>query len=127
MKLEALLWSGVTAYFLVIGVLYLVVGGDTAGVTMLLAATGLGGIVAGWTWDWGRRNGTRVEDRGDVDASDLTGVVGVYPTASLRPIAIAVGVTAIAVGVPLGSWISMGGVAITTSQVLLLVRDSDTS
>ena len=127
MKLEALLWSGVTVYFLVIGVLYLVVGGDTAGVTMLLAATGLGGLVAGWTWDWGRRNGTRVEDRGDVDASDLTGVVGVYPTASLRPIAIAVGVTAIAVGVPLGSWISMGGVAITASQVLLLVRDSDTS
>ncbi len=127
MRLEAILWSGVSVYFVSIGLIYLAVGGDTAGVTLLLAATGLGGIVAGWTWDWGRRHGTRVEDRADVDASDLTGVVGVYPTASLRPLALAIGVTAMAIGVPLGSWISMVGVAITASQVLLLVRDTDTT
>lgn len=127
MKLEALLWTGVTLYFVVIGLIYLAVGGDTAGVTLLLAATGLGGIIAGWTWDWRRRHGIHVEDRAEVDASDLTGVVGVYPTASLRPVALAIGVTAMAIGVPLGSWISMAGVAITASQVLLLVRDSDTA
>ena len=127
MKLEAILWTGVTVFYIAIGLIYLAVGGDPAGVTILFAAAGLGGLVAGWTWDWGRRHGQRVEDRGDVDASDLTGVVGVYPTASLRPIALAIGVTAIAIGVPLGSWISMAGVAFTASQVLLLVRDSDTS
>ena len=33
---------------------------------------------------------------------------------------------AIALGVPLGSWMSMGGVAIVASQILLLVRDTDT-
>ena len=127
MRLEAILWTGVTVFYVVIGLIYLAVGGDPAGVTILLAASGLGGLIAGWTWDWGRRHGARVEDHADVDASDLTGVVGVYPTASLRPIALAIGVTAMAIGVPLGSWISMGGLAITASQVLLLVRDSDTS
>ncbi len=126
MRVEAILWTGVTVYFVVIGVIYLLVGGDTTGVSLLLMATGLGGLVAGWTWDWSRTHDERVEDRADVDASDLTGIVGVYPTASLRPLALALGVTAMVLGIPLGSWMSMIGVAVVASQVLLLTRDTDT-
>ena len=126
MRVEAILWTGVTVYFVVIGVLYALVGGDPAGVSVLLMATGLGGLVAGWTWDWRRRHGSRIEDRAEVDASDLTGIVGVYPTASLRPLALAIGMSATVLGIPLGSWMSMGGIAIVASQVLLLTRDADT-
>lgn len=126
MRLEAILWTGVTVYFIAIGVIYLLVGGDTTGVVLLLSATGLGGLVAGWTWDWSRRHHARIEDRADTDASDLTGIVGVYPTASLRPLALAIGVSAMVLGVPLGSWMSMIGVAVVASQVLLLTRDTDT-
>ncbi|WP_051063215.1 aa3-type cytochrome oxidase subunit IV [Ilumatobacter nonamiensis] len=126
MKIEAILWTGVAVFYIVIGLLYLAVGGDTAGVVLLLLATGLGGLVAGWVWDWTRRNGERVENRADVDAIDSTGVVGVYPTASLRPLALAIGVTAMFLGIPLGSWLSMVGIAIVASQVLLLTRDTDT-
>lgn len=126
MRLEAILWTGVTVYFVVIGVSYLSLGGDTTGVVLLLAATGLGGLIAGWTWEWTRRNAPRVEDRADADASDLTGVVGVYPTASLRPIALAIGTSSLVLGIAIGSWLSMIGLAIIASQVLLLVRDTDT-
>lgn len=126
MRLEAILWTGVTLYFTAIGLIYWLVSVDPVGVTVLLMATGLGGLVAGWTWDWSRRHDDRIVDRADTDASDRTGIVGVYPTASLRPVALAVGVTAVFVGIPLGSWMSMGGLAIVASQVLLLVRDLDT-
>ncbi len=126
MRLEAILWTGVTVYFGAIGVIYLALGGDTAGVTILLCAAGLGGLIAGWTWDWKRRHGERIADRGDTDAADLTGIVGVYPTASLRPLALALGVTALALGIVLGSWMSMIGIAVVASQVLLLTRDTDT-
>ncbi len=126
MRLEAILWTGVTVYFTVIGLIYWLVSVDPVGVTVLLMATGLGGLVAGWTWDWSRRHDDRIVDRADTDASDRTGIVGVYPTASLRPVALAIGVTAVFVGIPLGSWMSMGGLAIVASQVLLLVRDLDT-
>ncbi len=126
MKLEAILWTGVTVYFAVIGLIYLSVGGDATGVSLLLIATGLGGLIAGWTWNWSRHHDQRVADRADVDAVDQTGVVGVYPTASLRPIALAAGVTAVMVGIAIGSWLSMIGVAIVTSQLLLLTHDSDT-
>jgi hypothetical protein len=125
-RLEAILWTGVTVYFTAIGLIYWLVSVDPVGVTVLLMATGLGGLVAGWTWDWSRRHDDRIVDRADTDASDRTGIVGVYPTASLRPVALAVGVTAVFVGIPLGSWMSMGGLAIVASQVLLLVRDLDT-
>jgi hypothetical protein len=125
-RLEAILWTGVAVYFTVIGAIYWLVSVDPVGVTVLLMATGLGGLVAGWTWDWSRRHDDRIVDRADTDASDRTGIVGVYPTASLRPVALAVGVTAVFVGIPLGSWMSMGGLAIVASQVLLLVRDLDT-
>ena len=126
MRLEAILWTGVTVYFVAIGVIYVLVGGEPTGVSLLLLGAGLGGLVAGWTWHWSRHHDERVEDRADVDASDLTGIVGVYPTASLRPVALAIGVTAIVIGIPLGSWLSMIGLALVASQVMLLTRDTDT-
>ncbi len=126
MRLEAILWSVVVVYFAAIGVIYSAFGGEPAGIALLLAAAALGGLIAAWTWDWTRRNAPRVEDQADTDASDLSGIVGVYPTTSLRPIALAVGTSCLVLGVALGSWLSMIGLAIVASQVLLLVRDTDT-
>jgi hypothetical protein len=126
MKVSILLWAGVTVHFAWIGVLYGFIGDDPAGTALLLIATGLGGLVAGWLWDWQRRHRTRrPEDRVDADAPDGIGVVGVYPTASLRPLALATGMTATVLGVVVGSWMAIAGIAIIASQVGLLVRDAD--
>ncbi|MDQ3311974.1 MAG: cytochrome c oxidase subunit 4 [Actinomycetota bacterium] len=109
-----------------IGAIYIAVDGDPAGISLLLLATGLGGLVAGWLWDFRRRHPEpRPQDRLDADASDETGVVGIYPTASVRPLALAGGMSAIALGVALGSWMTIAGLAIVASQVALLVRDAD--
>lgn len=126
MRLEAILWSGVVVYFIVIAAIYLLVGGEAAGAAMLFGAAGLGGLVAGWTWHWTRRHRPRIEDQADTDASDLTGLVGVYPVASLRPIALAAGASAMMLGIVIGSWLSMIGLAAVASQVLLLTHDTDT-
>jgi hypothetical protein len=126
MKIEVVLWAGVTIHFAWIGVLYAFVGDDPAGTALLLIAAGLGGLVAGWLWHWRRRHGVRrPEDRVDADAADGIGVVGVYPTASLRPLALATGMTATVLGIVVGSWMAIAGIAIIASQVALLVRDAD--
>ena len=126
MKVEAWLWAGVTAFYLVLGTIYTAISDDPVGSSILLIASGFGGIMAGWTWDWGRRHGPRPEDLPEATVADAIGPVGVYPTASLRPFALAVGVTALVAGIPLGSWMSMVGLGIIMSQVFLLVRDLDT-
>ena len=126
MKLQALLWAGVALYFGAITVLYLAVGGEAAGVTLLLLAGALGGLIGGWAWGQHRRDPTtRPPDRPDADAPDESGVVGVYPSASLRPLAVAAGMSAIVLGIALGSWMTIAGVAIVASQVALLTRDAD--
>jgi hypothetical protein len=127
-KLEMLLWIGVGVFYAVLGAIYWASDGDPAGASLVLMATALGGLCGGWIWDWRRRHRDRLprpEDAADADAADATGVVGVYPTASLRPLALAVGLCATALGVVLGSWMLLGGVAIVASQVALLVRDAD--
>ena len=128
MRVELLIWSFVVAFFTVIGGLYWIVGGDPAGASILLMGTFLGGLLAGWIWDWRRRNPDahpRPSDRPDADARDETGVVGVFPTASLRPLVLSVGMVAMALGFVLGSWMLIAGVGIVASQVALLTRDAD--
>ena len=126
MRTELVIWGLVIAFYTVVGALYWLVGGDPAGATLLLMGTFLGGLVAGWIWDWRRHHHhPRPQDRVDADARDETGIVGVFPTASLRPLALAVGITATALGFVLGSWMTIAGVGIIASQVALLTRDAD--
>lgn len=126
MKLHAILWAGVTLYFGAIALIYLAVGGEAVGVTLLALAGALGGLIGGWTWGRSRRRATLLpDDRPDADAPDETGIVGVFPSASLRPLALAFGASAGVLGVVLGSWMTIAGVAIVASQVALLTRDAD--
>ncbi len=126
MKLQAILWGGVALYFGAITLIYNAVGGEAVGVTLLALAGALGGLIGGWAWGRYRRDPTpRPEDRTDGDAPDETGVVGIYPSASLRPLALAFGASAAVLGVALGSWMTIAGVAIVASQVALLTRDAD--
>ena len=120
------MWAVLTLFYVAIGAIYWLVRGDPAGATLLLMTTGLTGLIAGWMWDWRRHHDhPRPQDRVDADAGDDTGVVGIFPTASLRPLVLGVGMTAIVLGVVLGSWMVFAGFAITLSQVFLLVRDAD--
>ena len=126
MKLQAILWGGVALYFGAITLIYHLVGGEAVGVTLLALAGALEVSSAD-----GRGVATdaipapRPEDRTDGDAPDETGVVGIYPSASLRPLALAFGASAAVLGVALGSWMTIAGVAIVASQVALLTRDAD--
>src|SRR4051794_1865827 len=104
MKVETWLWTALTLFYIVLGLVYMGISDDPVGTSILLIASGFGGLIAGWTWDWGRRHGDRPEDRLDATTSDAVGPVGIYPTSSLRPFVLAVGVTALGVGIPLGSW-----------------------
>lgn len=125
MRLEAILWTLAGCYFALMGLLYFVFGGEPVGITVLIFGAGYGGLVAGWLWHWNRTNPVRSEDIADADAEDEVGVVGVFPSGSIRPLGVAVGMTGIVLGVAVGIWMTLVGIAIVASQVTLLVRDAD--
>lgn len=126
MKLETLLWAGVTAYFVVIATLYALVGGSVEGIVVLTASAAFGGLVAGWSWRWSRHNPLRASDvDGGSDVGADSDDVGAFPSSSLRPLGLAVGMCMVVAGVALGSWMSTAGVAMVASQVALIVRDTD--
>jgi hypothetical protein len=125
MRLEALLWAGVTVYFTVIATIYAAVGGSVGGVAILVVAAAFGGLVAGWSFHWSRHHEPRPEDRADAGAGDAQGEVGVFAASSLRPLGLGAGICIAVAGFPLGSWMVIAGTALLASQVGLLVRDQD--
>ncbi|MFV0259760.1 MAG: cytochrome c oxidase subunit 4 [Acidimicrobiales bacterium] len=125
MKLSALLWAGITGYYIVLGLIYLAVSGDAAGTALLLLGAGFGGLVAGWLWRWTEVHAVSAADRLSADMADESGTLVTVSSASLRPLGIGVGMSAMILGVVLGSWMVLGGLAITASQVALLVWDTD--
>lgn len=128
MRNSALLWTALSIYFLLIGALYLAVSREIAGATLLLIGSLFGGLVGGWLMHatrTARNEPMRAEDRADANISDGSGVIGVYPTASLRPLVIGVAITGIVLGLVVGLWMTYTSVAILGSQVTLLTRDAD--
>jgi hypothetical protein len=124
-KIEWTLWVGATVFAVVIAVAYAIVGHEPVGVTLLVCAVAFMALIAGWTTAWRRRHGGRPSDDTDGDAGDDAGSVGAFAAASLRPLVLAAGMTAIVLGLVVGIWMTLVGGAIVASQVALLVRDID--
>jgi hypothetical protein len=124
-NLSRLIWLGGVVHFTFFAAVYAIVADDAAGLTLLAAGIGFAGLVAGWTWVWWRQHDALSADDADSDASDDPGPVGVFAAASLRPLALGVGMTGIVLGVVIGVWMVLIGLAIVASQVALLVRDVD--
>jgi hypothetical protein len=120
-----MIWLGGVVHFAFFTVVYALVADESAGVTLFAAGIAFAGLVAGWTWVWWRRHGDLVSDLPETDASDEAGPVGVFAAASLRPLALGIGMTGIVLGVVIGVWMTLVGLAIVVSQVALLVRDVD--
>ena len=125
MRLSRLIWMGGVVHFVFFATVYAIVGDDKAGLTLLTAGVAFAGLVAAWTWVWWREHGDLSADGDEVDPSDDAGPVGVFAAASLRPLVLGVGMTGIVLGVVIGVWMVLVGLAIVASQVALLVRDVD--
>jgi hypothetical protein len=124
-NLSRRIWVGGVVHFAFFTVVYAIVADESAGLTLFAAGIVFAGLLAGWTSVWWRRHGDMPSDLPDVDASDAAGPVGVFASASLRPLALGAGMTGIVLGVVIGVWMTLVGLAIVASQVALLVRDVD--
>jgi hypothetical protein len=116
MRDEVRVFFGVTAFFVVIGIVYWFTSYETAG-SVMLAASALMGLVAGGSiWGLSRKTAPRVEDRSDASIADGAGPVGIFPLQSIWPFAVGLSAAVFASGFAFGVWLVMvGGAAFVLS------------
>ena len=123
MRIEAILWTGTAIFFAALATIYLAVGGDAAGSSLLLIAVAFGALVGAWLWNWTRRHPPRAEDRSDADMADEAGELGIFVTNSWRPIALAAGATIAMLGLAIGPWLTLIGLGMIVFHTIGLVTD----
>jgi hypothetical protein len=124
MRSEVGIFLGVTAFFIVIGVVYWLTSYETAG-SVMLAASALMGLVAGGSiWLLSRRSPPRPEDREDATMAEGAGPVGVFATESIWPFAVGLSAAVFASGFAFGIWLVMVGGAAFVLSVLGYVLES---
>lgn len=111
MKVESKIYLGVGGFFVGVVVLYFLWSGDGGNSIMLLASALLGllpGAYLGW---WAQRMELRPEDKPVVSREEIAGEVGAFPTHSIWPFVLGMGVFLVALSFVFGSWLAVVGLS----------------
>ena len=124
MKTEARVFLGVTAFFVVIGIVYWFVSYEEAGAVML-AASAVMGLLAGTSiWLLSRHAPERSEDRSDATIAEGAGPVAAFPLSSVWPFAVGLGATVMASGFAFGGWLVVIGAGLFALSIAGYVREA---
>ncbi len=124
MRIEARIFFGVTAFFVIIAITYWFTSYEDAGSVMLVGCAGLGLVAGGYLGFHARRMQPRPEDRGDATVREGTGSVGDFPTATIWPLGLALGATVAATGLVFGLAVLLIGAAGFVFSVAGMLSDS---
>jgi hypothetical protein len=109
MRDEVRVYLGVTAFFIVIGLVYWFTSYEDAG-SVMLAASALMGLVAGGSiWFLSRHAPPRAEDDSSATIAQGAGEIGIFPTQSIWPFAVGLSAALFASGFAFGVWLVLAG------------------
>lgn len=89
MKMEALVFNALAAFFFVLAVVYGIWSAEPIGTTALVLSGGLCLIVGGFFWFVSRRIDLRPEDRKDAEIAEGAGDLGFFSPSSYWPVTLA--------------------------------------
>jgi hypothetical protein len=121
MKVEALLFGGVAAFFAGSAALYGWWSRDPAGTAALVVAFLMGALVSFFCAVQYRRKGRRPQDRTDAEVVDAAGPLEFFPPKSPWPIVTALGFAIASTGVVYGLWLFLIGFGVLARGVLGMV------
>ncbi|MEU9208021.1 cytochrome c oxidase subunit 4 [Streptomyces sp. NPDC048415] len=122
MKVEALLFGGVAAFFASTAALYgWWSGGDPAGTAALVIAFLMAALISFFCAMTYRRRGRRPQDRTDAEVADGAGPLEFFPAHSPWPVITALGFAVLCMGVVYGLWLFLIGVGVLARGVLGMV------
>ena len=117
MKGEALLFSGVAAFFAATAAVYGWFSHEPAGTAALIVSFLMSALVAFFLWVQYRRRGRRAQDRGDAEVAETAGPLDFFPPHSGYPVLTAAGTALLGLGVAIGLWLFLIGLGVTAAGV----------
>jgi hypothetical protein len=108
MKANWQLFSSLSIFYVIMTVIYWYVGGEAVGITGMLLAACLAGMVGFYVWFTQKRIGTLMPaDNLTAEISDGAGELGFYSPHSWWPLPVALAATAMGMGLIIGWWLTI--------------------
>ena len=102
------LFSGLSVFYVIMAVVYYFVGGEAVGITGMILAACLAGMVGFYVWFTQKRIGFAIpSDNDDAEIADDAGELGFYSPHSWWPLPTALSATAMGLGLIIGWWLTL--------------------
>jgi hypothetical protein len=118
------LFAFLTVFYIVVDLVYWLLGGEIVGITAMGLSAGLALIIAFYFWFTQRRIGDNLpEDRVDGDIADGAGELGFFSPYSWWPLAVGFTSTLTALGLIIGWWLFLIGVGTLVVSIMGFVLE----
>ncbi len=108
MKANWQLFTGLSVFYVLMSVVYWYVGGEAVGITGMLLAACLAGMVGFYVWFTQKRIGKLMpSDNLTAEISDGAGELGFYSPHSWWPLPVALAAVAMGMGLIIGWWLTV--------------------
>ncbi|WP_035805869.1 aa3-type cytochrome oxidase subunit IV [Kitasatospora mediocidica] len=118
MKLEGRLFGGLALFLGGTALVYWIFAREPAGTTALTVGFLMSSLVGFFYYVQYRRCGPRPQDTGTGRIADTAGPLGFFPPRSGWPVAVALGLTVLALGVVFALWLVAVGFALVAGAVI---------
>jgi hypothetical protein len=108
-KAEALLFTGVAAFFAVTATVYGIFAHEPAGKAALVVSFLMSSLVAAFCWAQHVKRGRRLADDPDAEVVEGAGPLDFFAPSSAYPLLTAAGATVLALGIVYGVWLVVIG------------------
>jgi hypothetical protein len=124
MRVEALILIGVAVFFGIVGAVYWFWSYEQGGTAMLVGTTLLGLLPGGYYLWWSQRMKPRPEDRDDATIEEGAGVVGSFPSSSVWPFVLGMGLFLVVLSLVFGIWLMLPGFTLVISAAIGVTVES---
>ena len=118
------LFSGLSVFYVIMAIIYYYVGGEAVGITGMILAACLAGMVGFYVWFTQKRIGFAIpSDNDDAEIADDAGELGFYSPHSWWPRPVALSATAMSVGLIIGWWLTLIALGVLVISIIGMVTE----
>jgi hypothetical protein len=124
MKANWKLFTFLAIFYVVMTVVYWGVGGEPVGITGMVLAACLAGMIGFYLWFTQKRIGTDIpSDNEDAEIADDAGELGFYSPHSWWPLPVALSATALSLGLIIGWWLVLIALGTLVLSIIGMVTE----